>query len=164
MADEQKDLVRLSPDRGVILREAYRAARSATSGRLEPTCLPIQGLLDVVTARRRGLEMALALDFPLPEATKIAVVISELGRNIILYAKKGTITLTAYAEGKKGINVVAEDQGPGIDDVELVLAGGHSTSRGLGLGVSGSRRLMDEFEIQSAVGEGTTIKAAKWLR
>jgi serine/threonine-protein kinase RsbT len=133
-------------------------------GGLTPTRVSINTLMDVVTARRRGLEMALALGFPLPEATKIAVVISELGRNIILYAEKGTITLIAYAEKEKCFKIIAQDQGPGIEDVELVLAGGHSTSKGLGLGLSGSKRMMDKFEVQSVVGAGTMIKATKWLR
>jgi serine/threonine-protein kinase RsbT len=131
---------------------------------LTPTRVSINTLMDVVTARRRGLNMALAMGFPLPEATKIAVVISELGRNIILYAEKGTITLIAYTKKEKCFKIIAQDQGPGIEDVELVLAGGHSTSKGLGLGLSGSRRIMDEFEIQSVVGAGTMIKATKWLR
>jgi len=118
---------------------------------LTPTRVSINSLLDVVTARRRGLEMALALGFPVPEATKIAVVISELGRNIILYAERGTITLIAYAGEERHIKIIAQDQGPGIEDVDLVLAGGYSTSKGLGLGLSGSKRLVDKFEIQSVV-------------
>ena len=93
------------------------------------------------------------------EANKIAVVISELGRNIEQYAGRGTITVIISSDR---IEVVAEDQG--IPDVDRVLAGGYTTSNGMGLGVSGSRRLMDEFEIQSTVGMGTTIKAAKRLR
>lgn len=131
---------------------------------LTPTRVFINSLMDVVTARRRGLNMAMAMGFPIPEATKIAVVISELGRNIILYAEKGTITLIAYANKEKCFKIVAQDEGPGIEDVEWVLEGGNSTSKGLGLGLSGSRRLMDEFEIQSVVGAGTMVKATKWLR
>jgi serine/threonine-protein kinase RsbT len=131
---------------------------------LTPTRVSINTLMDVVTARRRGLNMALALGFPLPDATKIAVVISELGRNIILYAEKGTITLIAYAKKEKCFKIIAQDEGPGIEDVELVLQGGYSTSKGLGVGLSGSKKSMDEFEIQSVVGAGTMIKATKWLR
>jgi serine/threonine-protein kinase RsbT len=92
---------------------------------------------------------------------KVAVVISELGRNIELYAGEGVITVTAYDDH---IVIVAEDEGPGIPDVDRVLAGGYTTSRGMGLGVSGSKRLMDDFEVHSVVGQGTTIKAVKWLR
>ena len=122
---------------------------------------PIHGVTDVVRARRSGLNIALQMGFHHAEANKIAVVISELGRNIEQYAGRGTITVIISSDR---IEVVAEDQGPGIPDVDRVLAGGYTTSNGMGLGVSGSRRLMDEFEIQSTVGVGTTIKTAKRLR
>ena len=125
---------------------------------------PINSLVDVVRARRRGLEMAQALGFPLAEATKIAVVISELGRNIERYVGQGSITVTAHSEDEKYILIVAQDNGAGIPDVERVLAGGYSTSGGLGLGLSGSKRLMDKFDISSIAGVGTTIKTVKWLR
>ncbi len=125
---------------------------------------PINHLADVVRARRQGLEMALEMGFPQAEATKIAVVISELGRNIERYAKNGSITVTAHYGPEKYIMIVAQDWGPGIPDVDRVLAGGYSTSKGLGLGVSGSKRLVDDFNIQSVVGVGTTIKAIKRLR
>ncbi|MFN2269352.1 MAG: ATP-binding protein [Anaerolineae bacterium] len=125
---------------------------------------PINSLVDVVRARRRGLEMAQALGFPLAEATKIAVVISELGRNIERYVGQGSITVTAHSEDEKYILIVAQDNGAGIPDVDRVMAGGYSTSGGLGLGLSGSKRLMDKFDINSIAGVGTTIKAVKWLR
>lgn len=150
----------LMPIRHLQIQRSY----DMVSEGLTPTRVVINTLMDVVTARRRGLNMALAMGFPLPDATKIAVVISELGRNIILYAKRGTITLIAYVDKEKYFRIIAQDEGPGIEDVELVLEGGHSTSKGLGIGLSGSKRLMDEFEIQSVVGAGTMIKAAKWLR
>jgi len=121
----------------------------------------IKNVVDVVRARRSGLGIALEMGFHQAEANRVAVVISELGRNIELYAGEGTITVTMH-DGY--IEVVAEDQGPGIPDVDRVLAGGYTTSQGMGLGVSGSKRLMDEFEIRSAVGEGTTVRAVKWLR
>jgi serine/threonine-protein kinase RsbT len=129
-----------------------------------PEHIPIYDLMDVVTARRRSMELALEMGFARPDATKIAVVVSELSRNIRLYAVSGTISLAPCTGGQRGFKIVAQDQGPGIEDVELVLAGGYTTSNGLGLGISGSRRLMDEFEIQSVVGAGTTITAVKWLR
>jgi serine/threonine-protein kinase RsbT len=121
----------------------------------------IKGVVDVVRARRSGLNIALKMGFHQAEANKVAVVISELGRNIEQYAGEGFITVTVYDDR---IQIVAEDQGPGIPDVDRVLAGGYTTSQGMGLGVSGSQRLMDEFEIHSVVGQGTMIKAAKWLR
>ena len=121
----------------------------------------IRSVVDVVRARRRGMEIALTMGFLQAEANKIAVVISELGRNIEQYAGQGSISVTTH---DNYIQIIAEDQGPGISDVDRVLAGGYTTSQGLGLGVSGSKRLMDEFEIQSAVGKGTRIRAVKRLR
>jgi serine/threonine-protein kinase RsbT len=126
--------------------------------------LPIRTLVDVMTVRRQGLNMATALGFPLPEATKVAVVISELARNIINYAGGGSISLTAYTEGEKGIKILAQDRGPGIENLEAVLAGGYTTSKGMGVGLSGSRRMMDEFDVQTEVGKGTVVTATKWLR
>lgn len=133
--------------------------------RLAPARLPIKASMDVVTARRRGLDMAAAIGFSLPEATKIAVVISELARNILQYAQDGTITLMANMNNEpKSIKIIAQDRGPGIEDIELVLQDGYTTSRGLGVGLSGSRRIMDEFEIESTVGAGTMVTAIKYLR
>ncbi len=119
---------------------------------------------DVITARRRGLEMALAMGFVQPEATKIAVVISELGRNIENYAGMGYITMVAQTGPQAFFEIIAQDTGPGISDVKKAMTHGYSTSRGLGVGLSGSKKLMDEFEIRSRVGLGTTVKAKKWLR
>ena len=124
-------------------------------------CFTIKSVVDVVYARRSGLGIALEMGFHQAEANRIAVVISELGRNIERYVGEGTITMTMH---DRYIEIVAEDHGPGIPDVDRVLAGGYTTSQGMGLGISGSRRLMDEFEIQSAVGRGTRIRAIKWLR
>lgn len=126
--------------------------------------LLIQNGLDVIKARRQGLEMALAIGFIQPEATKIAVVISELGRNIENYAGMGCITLTAQASPNGYFEIIAHDTGPGIADINKAMSHGYSTSRGLGVGLSGSKRLMDEFDIRSKVGLGTTVKARKWLR
>ncbi len=124
----------------------------------------ITSLSDVVEARRYGLNAALKLGFHQAEATKVAVVISELARNIERYVGLGTITVSTEGGPDACIQIVAEDKGPGIKDLDRVLAGGYTSSRGLGLGLSGSKRLMDEFEIKSAVGEGTTVRAVKWLR
>jgi serine/threonine-protein kinase RsbT len=133
-----------------------------------PACQKVEILikngLDVIRARRHGLEMALALGFAQPEATKIAVVISELGRNIENYAGMGSITLTAQAESPAYFEIVAADTGPGITDINKAMSPGYSTAKGLGVGLPGSKRLMDEFFIRSTVGLGTTVKARKWLR
>ncbi|NWF70820.1 MAG: anti-sigma regulatory factor [Chloroflexi bacterium] len=121
--------------------------------------------MDVAKARREGMQMSMGLGFNQADATKIAVVISELGRNIVNYAGSGTITVIARSEtnGKKYMRIIADDKGPGIPDVERVLAGGYTTSNGLGLGISGSKKLVDEFSIHSEVGKGTTVTAVKWL-
>ncbi len=126
--------------------------------------MEISGVIDAVKARRRGLELAQELGFSRPDATKIAVVISELSRNILLYAKQGTVILSVGDGDKKFFKIVAEDHGPGIEDLERVLIGGYTTSKGLGLGISGSKRLVDEFDVDTEVGRGTTITAVKWLR
>ncbi len=128
------------------------------------TDLLIRDMVEVVKARRRGLELALAMGLNTPEATKIAVVISELARNILNYAGQGTITLVVHGDPEPCFEIVARDRGPGIADIPRVLAGGYSTSGGLGKGISGSRRLMDIFVVNSTPGFGTTIKAVKRLR
>jgi serine/threonine-protein kinase RsbT len=127
------------------------------------TYFPIRSFWDVESARQRGTKIALAMGFPQADAIRIATVISELGRNIERYAGEGSITLTVYTGKCPHIQITAEDQGPGIPNLDLVVAGGHSTSDGLGLGVSGSKSLMDEFEIQSMVGVGTRITVVKRL-
>lgn len=120
---------------------------------------------DIVTARQEGRALALLMGFSSTEATLVATSISELARNIILYAKQGELVLgVAEDGGKRGIAVVARDEGPGIPDVRRAMLGGYSTSGGLGLGLPGVKRLMDEFEIASEPGKGTTVKVKKWRR
>ncbi len=127
--------------------------------------VPIASDLDIVTARQQGRMLALELDYSSTEATLIATAISELARNIVRYAKRGEIVLTRTNNGTRpGITVVARDNGPGISDVSRAVAGGYSTSGGLGLGLSGVRRLMDEFEISSEPGRGTTVTVTRWKR
>ncbi|HEX9245836.1 MAG TPA: ATP-binding protein [bacterium] len=127
--------------------------------------VPIASDLDIVTARQWGRTLAVQLGYSPTEATLIATAISELARNIVLYAKRGEIWLgVANGEGKPGVVVVARDEGPGIADVPQAIAGGHSTSGGLGLGLSGVRRLMDEFEIISEPRKGTTVTIKRWKR
>ncbi len=125
----------------------------------------IETVHDVSSARRKGLMLAMDMGFQTADATKIAVVISELGRNIVSYAGKGTITVLSQAgdNSRKYIKIIADDRGPGIKNLNQVLDGGYTTSGGMGLGVSGSRKLMDEFNIRTGEGEGTTITALKWL-
>ncbi len=129
-----------------------------------PQRMQITNVMDVVKARRAAMDMALALGFVRPEATKIAVVVSELGRNIVLYTSGGMMNLIPYDSAKKGIKIIAQDQGPGIENLDAALEGGYTTSKGLGLGLSGSKNIMDEFDVKVVAGVGTKITAVKWLR
>jgi serine/threonine-protein kinase RsbT len=120
---------------------------------------------DIVSARQKGRELAAALGFSSTEQTLIATAISEVARNIVSYAKRGEVILSRLdQEGRNGILVVAQDQGPGIADLELAMRDGYSTGKSLGMGLPGARRLMDEFQIVSAPEQGTAISMKKWLR
>lgn len=120
---------------------------------------------DIVEARQLGRNEAKKIGFGAVDQARITTAISELARNIYLYADVGSITiLTIEVDGVKGINIIAKDEGPGINDVRLVMQDGYSTSQGLGAGLPGVRRLMDEFEIQTAENKGTTVSITKWLR
>lgn len=127
--------------------------------------VPITSDLDIVTARQRGRALASQLGYSTTDATLIATAISELARNIVRYAKRGEIVVASTINGNKpGIVIVARDAGPGIANVPRAMMGGYSTSGGLGLGLPGVRRLMDEFEITSALGQGTTVTIRRWKR
>jgi len=118
---------------------------------------------DVVTARQKGREIAARAGFTPTELTVIATAISEIARNIVKFAQRGEIVIRMVDEpGRCGITVVARDSGPGIADVPDAMQDGYSTYRGLGLGLPGARRLMDEFDVASEVGKGTTVTMAKW--
>lgn len=120
---------------------------------------------DIVTARRQGREVAARLGFASIDRALIATAISELARNIVLYAGRGEIALGPIEDGsRRGIAVVARDKGPGISRVDEAMRDGFSTSGGLGLGLPGVRRLMDEIAISTHVGKGTVVTAKKWLR
>ncbi len=131
----------------------------------DETRVPIDSDHDIVTARQRGRALAEQIGFSNSNLTMVATAISELARNILLYAKKGELTLGIIEEdGRQGVAMVARDQGPGIRDVDRAMEVGYSTSGSLGLGLPGVRRLMDEFEIVSRIGKGTTVTARKWKR
>jgi serine/threonine-protein kinase RsbT len=118
---------------------------------------------DIVAARQRGRALAAELGFSATDATLIATAISELARNIVSYARKGEVTLRAVrGSSRQGILVIASDDGPGIADIPQALRDGFSTSGSLGLGLPGVRRLMDEFQIDSRPGRGTTVTVKKW--
>jgi serine/threonine-protein kinase RsbT len=132
-------------------------------GGLQEMRLPIVSDADVRLARLAGRMLATRLRFRSSDATSVATAISELARNIVLHARRGEMTLTVVEEGSRcGLSITASDKGPGIPDVHLALQGGYSTCGGSGLGLSGARLLMDEFEIVSEAGKGTIITAAKW--
>jgi serine/threonine-protein kinase RsbT len=127
--------------------------------------VPVGSGVDIVTARLEGRQLAAKAGFNGSDLTVIATAISEVARNIVEYARKGEIILRIVQDGtKKGLCVEARDDGPGIPNIELAMQDGYSTGRGLGLGLPGIRRLMDEFQIKSKVSEGTTIVATKWIR
>jgi len=118
---------------------------------------------DIVGARQRGRTLAAELGFSSADATLIATAISELARNIVSYARKGEIKLKKMENSSRpGIMVIAADEGPGIPDTQQALRDGFSTSGSLGLGLPGVRRVMDEFEITSQPGRGTTVTVKKW--
>lgn len=123
----------------------------------------IRADVDIISARQRGRALAAELGFNKGELALIATAISELARNILTYAGQGEIVLEREEQnGRRGIVVIARDRGPGIADLALALQDGYSTSRSLGIGLPGVRRLMDEFELSSTLGAGTTVTAKKW--
>jgi len=119
---------------------------------------------DIVMVRQQARALAKELGFSASDLTLIATALSELARNIVEYAQQGEIILSQIKQGElRGLVIVARDSGPGIADIERAMLDGYSTGKGLGLGLPGAKRLMDEFEITSCVGQGTTIKATKWV-
>ena len=143
--------------------QSYTRESMATS--LAETRVPIASDADIVSARQRGRAMAAELGFVGGDLALIATAISEIARNIVVYAKQGEIVLRPLQKGGKGgILVIARDQGPGIPDVALAMQDGYSTGKSLGLGLPGAKRIMDDFDIVSAVGKGTTVTMKKWVR
>jgi serine/threonine-protein kinase RsbT len=127
--------------------------------------VPIEHETDIVTARQKGRELAAATGFSSTDQTIIALAISEIARNIVSYAQSGEITISRLADGtRQGIQIVAQDEGPGIPDIELAMRDGYSTGKSLGMGLPGAKRIMDEFELISAPGKGTTVTMKRWLR
>jgi serine/threonine-protein kinase RsbT len=119
---------------------------------------------DIVEARKAGHQLALDLGFSITDVTMIATAISEIARNITSYAGRGAVRVAVEdREGRKALVVRAEDDGPGIADIERALEDGYSTGRGLGLGLPGARRLMDRLVVESARGHGTVVEMWKWV-
>ncbi|MGE7984362.1 anti-sigma regulatory factor [Solibacillus sp. NPDC093137] len=120
---------------------------------------------DIVAARQLGRNEAKAIGFGAVDQARITTAISELARNIYLYARAGEVTIERISnEEKVGLRIIAADKGPGISNLKKVMEDGYSTSGGLGAGLPGVRRLMDKMDIQSTVGSGTTIVIEKWVK
>ncbi|RCJ19138.1 anti-sigma regulatory factor [Nostoc sp. ATCC 43529] len=125
--------------------------------------IEIQSSSDVVLVRQAVRQLAVEIGFGLVDQTKIVTAASELARNTLDYGGGGTAKLETLEEGRRrGIKLTFEDRGPGIPDIELALKDGFTTGSGLGMGLSGAKRLTNEFEIQSVVGEGTRVTIIRW--
>ncbi len=125
--------------------------------------MSIQAASDVVLVRQAVRQLAVELGFSLVDQTKIVTAASELARNTLDYGGGGTVKLEALQEGiRRGLRLTFEDQGPGIPDIDLALKDGYTTGGGLGMGLSGTKRLVNEFNIVSHVGKGTCITITKW--
>jgi serine/threonine-protein kinase RsbT len=117
----------------------------------------------VMTARQKGRELGMSIGIAGSSLTLMATAISEIARNIVQYAGQGEIEFRSVVRGgKRGLMIIARDNGPGIADISQAMQDGFSTSRGMGLGLPGARRLMDDFEIISEPGKGTTVSMTKW--
>jgi len=125
--------------------------------------LPLKGSNDVVLARQRVRQWAVELKFSLVDQTKLVTAASELARNALDHGRGGSMTLESLVNGMRlGLRMTFEDQGPGIPNIEQALKDGFTTGSGMGLGLGGSKRLVNEFSIESEVGKGTRITAARW--
>jgi serine/threonine-protein kinase RsbT len=125
--------------------------------------LQINASDDVVLVRQAARKWAVEQGFSLVDQTKMITAASELARNTLVYGGGGTVKLESLQDGlRKGLRLTFEDQGPGIPDVELALTDGYTSGKGMGMGLSGSRRLVSEFDIQSRVGEGTRVTITRW--
>ncbi len=125
--------------------------------------IDIQSSTDVVLVRQSVRQLAVEIGFGLVDQTKIITAASELARNTLDYGGGGTVKVETLQEGRRrGLRLTFEDRGPGIPDIELALKDGFTTGNGLGMGLGGAKRLANEFEIQSAVGEGTRIIIVRW--
>jgi serine/threonine-protein kinase RsbT len=120
---------------------------------------------DVLSVRRLVREIALARKFDTFAIAAITTATSELGRNVLVHGGGGSVTVEEVSDGlRAGIRIAFVDSGPGISDISRVLSGGYSTARSMGLGLSGSKRLVDVFDLESKVGEGTRVTVTKWKR
>ena len=129
--------------------------------------LPLAGEDDLIVARQHARAIAGALGFGAVDQSRIATAVSELARNVLRYAEggRGEVLIRTLTTGRdQGIEIVVSDAGPGIADVELAMRPGYTSGRGLGMGLPGTKRLMDEMEMESALGRGTVVTIRKWRR
>jgi serine/threonine-protein kinase RsbT len=130
---------------------------------LRSELIPLKATADIVNMRQLVRRWAIDAGFSLVDQTKIVTAASEIGRNTIVYGRGGTATLQLLNDNeRKGVRIVFEDKGPGIPDIELALKDGYGTGSGMGLGLGGARRLVNEFQIDSRVNEGTRISLTRW--
>ncbi len=131
----------------------------------EPQVIEVGGEKDIVAARSAARALAIQLGFGAIDQSRIATAVSELTRNIVRYATdgKGQITLGVLTD-RPGIEVIVRDEGPGIPDINLVMQDGYTSGGGMGLGLPGTKRLMDEMKIESRPGSGATVTIRKWKR
>lgn len=126
--------------------------------------IPIESPADIIAARQKGRELAEQVGFSNSDLAVIATAISEVARNILEHASTGEVAIAPLKHGhRQGLKIVATDNGPGIADVRTVMQDGYSTGNGLGIGLPGTKRLMDRFEISSQPGKGTTVIMKKWV-
>ncbi len=125
--------------------------------------LPLKSSNDIVMARQKVRHWAIELHFSLVDQTKLVTAASELARNTLNYGKGGEMTIETMNSGSRaGLRLTFEDHGPGIPDLEMALKDGYTTGSGMGLGLGGSKRLVNEFNIETEVGKGTRVTVARW--
>ena len=125
--------------------------------------LPVRGEIDVVLVHQTVRTWSVQQGFTLVDQTKMVTAASEIARNTVLYGRGGTVRIEALVDGvRKGLRLVFEDQGPGIPDVDLAMRDGYTTGTGLGMGLGGARRLVNEFRIESRPGQGTKVTLTRW--
>lgn len=130
---------------------------------LKRELIPLRNPNDIVLARQKVRQSSIGLRFSLVDQTKLVTAASELARNALDHGKGGNMTIEELANGtRSGLRLIFEDQGPGIPDIEKALTDGFTTGSGMGLGLGGSKRLVNEFSIESQVGKGTRISIARW--
>jgi serine/threonine-protein kinase RsbT len=132
---------------------------------LESRSLALEDEHDIAVARNEVRQLASALGFRLIDQTRLATVTSELARNVVKYGGQGRLIAqpTASSDGRDGLRLIFEDTGPGIADIAAAMRDGFTTGRGLGKGLPGSKRLVDEFQIESEVGRGTRVTVVRWI-